>query len=317
LNADALFTQATSVAESEPQPDGPHPPALADWTADDRVPDAMLARVLEHPHFPAAARALSQNMLDAAARDTKLDGIVKDAGRYIATVLALYLHVTGGLTLPRLKALCARTGLLSPGRARAVLIYLQFLGYIEFRAEKRRDVPARYLPTKALVDAWRLHLRRALEAARLIEPAVGVMLGRLDESAVLDTFLDFFGEGTLVSLAAGVSADNPLVALFSRHAGTLLRHCLFLSAVAPGDTFPPMVPIRVAIAPLTRQLNVSRVQIRRLLAAGVRAGVFEPLRDGEVSFTAQMRDRLRHYFALRLIGLLICAAKTATRAGAN
>src|ERR1700761_6464728 len=75
--------------------------------------------VIGHPRFEAAARKLSRSMLDLAARDAALDGIVKDVGRFTATGLAIYLDATGGLTLARLKEICARGTVISPGRARA------------------------------------------------------------------------------------------------------------------------------------------------------------------------------------------------------
>jgi hypothetical protein len=79
-------------------------------------------------------RALSPTQCEA---DRLLDGVLKDAGRNVAAKCLAYLHVTGGLTLPRLKALCASTGLVSSGRARMLLIYLQHLGYA--RPAQRRE----------------------------------------------------------------------------------------------------------------------------------------------------------------------------------
>src|ERR1700744_3813316 len=90
---------------------------LESWVADARVPDSLRARMIAHPAYPAAARALAANMMAAGDADKALDGIFKDAGRYLAAVLAIYLHVSGGLTLPRLKEICPATGFLSPGRA--------------------------------------------------------------------------------------------------------------------------------------------------------------------------------------------------------
>jgi hypothetical protein len=118
-----------------------------------RIPPADIGRaqyeaVLAHPNFPAAARQLSRSMLDLAAQDAALDGIVKDVGRFTATGLAIYLDATGGLTLARLKELCALNKVTSPGRARAILLYLRFLRYIEPVDHGSRA--ARFVPTPAL-----------------------------------------------------------------------------------------------------------------------------------------------------------------------
>ncbi|MGH6676347.1 MAG: hypothetical protein ACRECE_09025, partial [Xanthobacteraceae bacterium] len=54
-------------------------------------------------------------MLAQAEADPALDGILKDAGRNVGAKCLAYLHVTGGLTLPRLKAFCASIRLAPQG----------------------------------------------------------------------------------------------------------------------------------------------------------------------------------------------------------
>lgn len=288
------------------------PSALAAWTAEDRIPDEMIARVERHPNFTAAARALSRNMLDAASEDARLDGIVKDLGRYFATGCALYLDVTGGLTLPRLKELCAQSGFLSPGRARAMLLYLQFLGYVDFLPQPQRQGAGRYRPTAALVDAWRLHLRAGLQAAALIEPAANAILPRLGQDHVLNVYLEFVGAGFLVAAGATKQQPSLLLKFYERHAASQLIHCLLMS-VPQGDVFPPREPIKVSIAATARRLRVSRVQIRRLLRGANQDGLIDIAADGAVVLTPATRTMLRYLFAGRLIGFLICAAKTEAR----
>ena len=56
---------------------------LESWVADARVPDSLRARMIAHPAYPAAARALAANMMAAGDADKALDGIFKDAGRYV------------------------------------------------------------------------------------------------------------------------------------------------------------------------------------------------------------------------------------------
>jgi hypothetical protein len=101
------------------------------WDIDGALAQERSADLMDNPRFADAVRALASNMMAAGAGDKKLDGIFKDAGRYVAAMLAIHLHTSGGLTLPRLKELCKAFGFLSPGRARAMLIYLQYLGYVE------------------------------------------------------------------------------------------------------------------------------------------------------------------------------------------
>ena len=105
--------------------------SLRRWISDSEIPEATLSRLIADPRLPAAIRTLAVNALEASASNKALDGICKDAGRYFTAMLVVYLHASGQLTLPNLKAYCATTKLLSPGRARALLSYLRYLKFIE------------------------------------------------------------------------------------------------------------------------------------------------------------------------------------------
>jgi hypothetical protein len=136
---------------------------------------------MSHPRFPDASRALAAGMLALSASDHALGEIFKDAGRYVVAMCAFYLYADEGLTLPRLKAICSRSGLLSPGRARNLLQFLEHLRYVEPGARGRGGKATVYQPTPAFLAAWEQQLRVALEAARLVEPAVAGLLARLHE----------------------------------------------------------------------------------------------------------------------------------------
>lgn len=288
---------------------------LRRWDHTGQVPDDAIARVTGDPRFAAAARALSVNMLERA-RDRKLDGLLKDIGRYVATTIALYLHVTGGLSLPRLKELCAQSGLLSPGRARAMLLYLQFLGYVRIVPERTKAQPARYLPTQGLIEAWRTHLVAGLRAAALIEPAAQWIADHLDDPRAFDAMTRSSAEGLLRATDLADRNDVLASAIMARHAGTQLIHLLLISA-EPDDAFPPAKPIRISMTGAAQRLQVSRPQIPRLLHAGRDAGLLSLLPDGSVLLSPQMREQLKLYFALRLIGFIVCGAKTAIAVSAT
>ena len=84
---------------------------LASWDGADADVFAAIARTSAHPGFASASRALADGMLRLAAEDRVLDGVFKDAGRYVVAMIAFALHHEGRLTLPRLKAVCAYSGL--------------------------------------------------------------------------------------------------------------------------------------------------------------------------------------------------------------
>ena len=103
---------------------------LLRWAGDENAQGEYFALLSQHPRFAEAARAMSGNLLVQAERDSAYDGLHKDAGRFLAGCWAMSLHLSGGLTLPRLKAFCAQSGFISPSRARALLLYLCFLRYV-------------------------------------------------------------------------------------------------------------------------------------------------------------------------------------------
>lgn len=288
---------------------------LSKWDFNGRIPEDRLASVFADANFPRAARALSQNMLAAAECDKAVDGMVKDGGRYLAATWALYLHLSGGLTVPRLKDLCATSGVISPGRTRAILLYLRYLGYVTVMRPAGGGATI-YAPTETLTTAFGKLIRGGLAAACLIEPSARVVLERLDEPDTLATMLRIHAEG-LRYIAGAIDVDAAFLRIFMhRHAGAQILHAILLSA---GDAapFPPVDEVSISITTLARRFHVSRTHVRRLFEEAEREGFLARSGDGGVTLTESGRFSARYWFVLRLIGYVVCAAKTAKEIGAQ
>jgi hypothetical protein len=299
---------AVSAARDVHVSNDAHVEALRRWDVEDVIPDAMYAHVTSSADFPNAVRALSRNMLAAAARDRAFDGIAKDGGRYVATEWALYLDATGGLTLPRLKEICAASGILSPGRARAVLLFLRYLRYVDLTREQTGDGPALYRPTRSLIDAWRLMTRQRMTASRLLEPALDLVIDQLEEPKVLEAIFRHQGSGMFL-VASRVDKNNPFLDIFlHRHAGVQMLHTIVVSA-DPDDEFPPLKPVPITIATIARQLNVSRTHVKRMLSAAERAGLLSGVDDGALVLKEPMRFAMRYVLATTLMANIIVASK--------
>jgi len=278
------------------------------WAMGGSGHDAFYARLAAHPDCDRAANTLATNMLDAASGNEQLDGIFKDAGRYVVALWAMYAHVTGGLTLPRLKEICTASRLVSPGRARALLLYLRYLGYVE-SAGRDQNKLARYAPTAAFLVTWTAHLRAALEAARVIEPAVERVLRRLHEPTVLETFSRFQGEELLAGAQNRLEMDSPYVRIFmNRHAGSQM---IMLLATGGNDgTFPPHGAIPFSAAAVAKRFRVSRIHIKRMLDQAERENFLKRQPDGAVVLEPQARATIRHMYVMQLAQLLSQAART-------
>jgi hypothetical protein len=282
---------------------------LSSWRVDKGETDLHAARVRAHPLFAKAARALAANSLAAGDSGKALAGIMKDAGRYVAAMWAIYLHVSGGLTLPRLKEICVSSGLLSPGRARAMLFYMRYLGYVVPAAERARGEPQLYVPTAQFRTAWREHLRWALQAACIVEPAAQAVLDRLDEDAVFGRIAQFQAEG-LLALSRARNRETMHIRIFMhRLAGNQIIFTLLTNGL--GEAFPPDGPIPFSIAAAAQRFGVSRIHIRRMLNDALREGFFSQANDGLVIMTDTAREELHVSYSMQIAQLLASAAAAA------
>lgn len=282
---------------------------LLRWAGDDDgAQEEYFALLRQHPRFAQAARALSANMLAQAASDPAFDGLHKDAGRFIAGCWAMSLHGAGGLTLPRLKEMCAHSGIMSPGRARSILQFLLFLHYVEALPAGERGMPVRYVPTPAMLASWGTMVRLGLEAVSFVEPAVDAVLTRLHEPAILADFMGHLGGGFLPSVL-GKPYKQFMDAFVEPHAGMQLIDLIVLAG-RDDDELPARRPVAISINAVAQRLRVSRAHIRRLLDRGQSEGLLTRRADGFIVLGENMRSVVRYVLALRLYGFLICAAKT-------
>jgi hypothetical protein len=200
--------------------------------------------------------------------------------------------------------MCQAIGFLSPGRARAMLIYLQYLGYVELI---RSGTPARYAPTVRFVSSWHSHLCAALQAVRVVEPSVDLVLSRLHEPATLYTFARMHTE-CLLAWAHDGGHEAPFIRVFThRYAGTQIVWTLLL---ADDSDFPPSRPVTFSVAAAARRFSVSRMHIKRILDEAEREGLLAIGEGGTLVLQDSTRSFIRQFYAMQLIGLLIAAAKT-------
>lgn len=287
---------------------------LLSWRVERGHTDLYAPRVQAHPRFAAAARALAANCLATGEADKTLGGIFKDAGRYVAAMWSMYLHVSGGLTLPRLKEICASSGFLSPGRARALLIYMRYLGYVETAARHARGEPQRYVPTANFRESWRAHHHAVLSAACIVEPAAQLVLDRLDDDAVMDAISRLQAEG-LLSLTRVRDREIALIRVFfHRHAGNQI---MFTLVTGPGEDFPPREPVPFSIAAAAQRFGVSRIHIRRILNDALKENFFTFADRGVVDFSGLGRLELSQSYGMQLAQLLASAAGAWTECAAR
>lgn len=282
--------------------------SLLRWETGATISAETYSRLRADPRFPRAVKTYAANMLVEGDSDRLLDGILKDAGRNVAALCAAHLHFSGGLTLPRLKALCASFGLVSPGRARALLLYLRYLGFVERATAHRKGAPALYVCTPRFLNTWRNHLRAVLNTVAILEPAATHVGDHFETPDVFETFSAELCRGFL-DTANTNDLDSAYVRVFlHRNAGIQIVHSLL--AANTDDVFPPVRPVTLSLAAIARRFRVSRIHVRRLIDAAEREGLLSFGADGAVTFTAEGREALDLMLATQMIRFLSAAAAT-------
>ena len=281
---------------------------LMRWDTGAEIGAESYARLRADPRYPKAVRTFAGNMLAAGDVDRLLDGILKDAGRNVAALCAVHLHFTGGLTLPRLKALCASFGLVSPGRARALLLYLRYLGFVERSTMHKKGAPALYVPTQRFLDTWRDHQRAVLNAVQILEPAIGLLIDRFDEPGVFETYSKTLCEAFL-DAAQQTNVDTAYFRVFMhRNAGIQIIHALLC---ADGDdSFPPTRAIPFSLSATARRFRVSRIHVRRLIDAAEQEGLLHFSHGGAIVLQEAGRKTIDFVFATQMIRFLMVAGRT-------
>ena len=267
-------------------------------------------RLAEDPEFPVAARALAGGMLALAARDAALDSIFKDAGRYFAAMWGFALHDDGGLTLPRLKAICAKSGLLSPGRVRAQVHFLEHFGYLAPGPGEATRATV-YVPTPTFVAAWDRQFVAALEAVRPIAPDVEKLLA--PHAAVRQTYGRIHASGYLTALQADTPIPAFLRVFLHPYAGNHILWVLLTSG--DGPEFPPERAGPVSIKALATRAGVARIQVARILRMAAAEDLAHLGPDGYVRFQPAARKELGFFYAIQLVQILAAAAQAARAHG--
>ncbi len=266
---------------------------------------AAASELAAHPKFTEAARALYKVKVEQSAYPV-MAALSRDAGHYVAAALAFSLHRDGGITLSRLKAACAETRLMSPGRALSMLGYLLHVGVLSKVSEREGRKPAVYAPTQSFNLAWCGRMRHGLEAAALLEPAAWTVVHLMDDPVFAIAFAQRRGEAMLAGLASAVGHDLPFVRIFNHRLGGGRALALLLSRDAGEGAFA-MASVPWAPAEIIQHCGISRMQAKRLFDDALSEGLVT-IEGDRLTWTAVSRQFILYSCAFELIGLLCTAA---------
>ena len=278
------------------------------WTwREGRDPTPAAQDIVARPGFAFAARELARVLLTTTDRDPALAAIFKDAGHYVVAMWTLYLHESGGVTMPRLKALCEESGYMSAGRSRVLLQLLQHIACVAPASARARGEPTRYVPTPLFLSSWHAHLTAVLTVLMGLDPRVGALRRRFHDPEVFATYVRI-QTGRLHTLSTASAARPAFERVFmQRYAG--LRLIALLVVSAPVGGFPPSGPIPIAPSEVAARFGVSRMHLRRMLRDAAAEGLIEELDDGLFP-TELLRLTLTFFHAIQMAELIGSAVAT-------
>jgi hypothetical protein len=283
----------------------------------ERFSDAALARIRAHPRFGEAITACLRGGLALCENDPGVHRLSRDVSRYLMAVLTLYLHVSGGVSLKRLQALCIETGLCGRDRATALFLQLRLMRYVTAMPRNGDGRVRWYQPTEGLAAALSACMRNDLAAAAIVEPDCVPVLERFDEVLVFAPVVQTFGEG-LLAFARAHEPKYPSLDIFSRKAGGMMIAGYLLLGGADGDAMPPRGPVKVSVRDLAQRCRVSRTQVLRLLREAEKVGYLSRNSgDGEVVISESLREELEVYFAILFLSMSVCAGSATGMASAS
>lgn len=276
-----------------------------------RLTDAQVNAAKAHPQFAQTQRAATEGALAVYDAEPIMQGALRDVGRYVAGLMALHLHATGGLTLARLRAVCTEVGITGRGRAMAILMMLRMIGYVR-QVERPGDARVKvYVPTPSMQAAFRARTRVDLEALAIMEPDLAPVLARFDAPDGFEAFARCAGQALLLALGERRPMKPGLNLFSARAAGVVILYYMMLGA-EPGDGFPPSRPIRASINHLAKRFAVSRTHVLRLLREAEREGFLRRAPEaGENFVVLTAPERIEHHFAATLLALGVTARRAA------
>jgi hypothetical protein len=265
-------------------------------------PAADVARVRAHPNFPQACRQACLSGIRLYNGNRLVNLLLGDRGRSAISFFCLYLHALrdprdarSGLTLTRLKAICADQNVASPGRIEAFAVLMRVLGFLQKSPGDNDRRVRQLIPTERLRATHRDRWFGLIDAMARMTPEVTQLRHDFADPDFERAFLRRSGDQYLAGFRP--LSDPKARTLFGeRNAGVMIAFSLM---TAGGDDFPPRRPVALSISALARQYGVSRVHVRKLLRDAAEAGfIARPEGDNAgIVVLPPLHDAIGDFFA--------------------
>lgn len=288
------------------------------------LPYPAITALQKQRDFADACRSLTRGLIDLYQGNRLLNTLVNDRGRMIIGTLALYLHYgyraddpRSGLTVGRLKAICAEQQICSAGRTEAIVAVLRLFGYLAPAPSAQDRRVRRLVPTERMLASQRQRWSVVFMAAGLVLPDARAAHNAIAHEDFIAALARQFAEHFLSGIRL-LHHSTELKLFTDRNAGLMVLFTL-LNGGAPDDSFPPRGPVAVSISELSRRFGVSRVHVRKLLRDAAAAGFIERPADSEgpVILLPRLAIAVQNFLATLFLFVAHCARRARRNRRAN
>ena len=276
-------------------------PGRIDLIARARTPaevEACVRALRVHPRFKEAMRRMTLGLLEFNERYQSQMRAFPDLAALALGGLAIHLHSSGRLYHRGLQAMMGsdgKGGVISGGRATAVLWRMRSLALIAPDSAFERGKQRFYKPQPAMVETYRSHTRATLEALALLDERAARLLEAWRDEATFLRLNSAMIELLLASIARKDVNQQPLHGVSYMALGIPIT----LSIVAPAFESGLVAegPVSVSLSAVARRWDVSRPHARRIVQRLERAGLrIDPADSQRYILTPAFRDAFERYF---------------------
>lgn len=282
---------------------------------------ADIAELKAHPRFAEACRQAALDGIKLYRGNRLFNTLLNDRGRSAISLLSLYLHrqwraddPRSGLTVSRLKSLCADQNIGSPGRIEAIVMLMRVFGMLKPASGAADRRVRRLEPTERLVAMLHERWFGVLAAMALVMPeAHSIRAAFADdvfEGAIIRQFGAHFLDGNRI-----IDDPDARSLIGDRNAGLMI---VFSLAAAGGpDDFPPREPVTISISALARHFGVSRGHVRKWLTDAAAAGYIarSGADDSAIMVLPPLHTVVENFFGNAFLFMRDCAQRAFDEVG--
>jgi hypothetical protein len=264
------------------------------------------------PALPQAIRTDVLGTLDLFDRDKPFDRTVNDMAVFVLGVVALALHYSVGLSHRSLRNWVGRGGLISAGRATAILWRLRHYNLVVPVGQPENGKRVNFVPQPSMVDIYRRRLAVFATAVGKLDPEVESFAPRLNEDAPFRALMIAMGRALVSAAENSDPTLTTMERLTYRTHGSMMLLCMVQTTYAAGAERPGGDFI-LSTAEIVHTLGVSPSHVRGFITELERVGFLERSGAGtKARLTPAFTEAFETYYSTFFAGVaeVVRAART-------